>query len=296
VTVDLPYGWLEKCEDFCYWFGPKIDEYCPTSSMGPRWSTTGDSSDNILLGGNGNDTLNGGAGNDILNGDAGNGILNGDADIDTASYIDAAAAVTVSLSTGTGTATGGGGAGSEPLIAIENVSGTNFADTITGSNFDDTITGNAGVNSLNGGDGNDFTSGELESDFISGNAGKDTLLGGADNDIDTFFFTSFSNSLLANFDVIGDFTSFDIIDRPGQFAASIHTSNGIAAGLLASQLSAILNNFSFTANSTRAFTATGFSGTFVAFNDGAAGFNEFSDSIVHLPSFNQGGTNTIAIA
>jgi NAD(P)H-quinone oxidoreductase subunit H len=27
VAVDLPYGWLEKCEDFCDWFGPKIDEY-----------------------------------------------------------------------------------------------------------------------------------------------------------------------------------------------------------------------------------------------------------------------------
>ena len=27
VAADLPHGWLEKCEDFCDWFGPKIDEY-----------------------------------------------------------------------------------------------------------------------------------------------------------------------------------------------------------------------------------------------------------------------------
>ena len=27
VACDLPYGWLEKCIDFCYWFAPKIDEY-----------------------------------------------------------------------------------------------------------------------------------------------------------------------------------------------------------------------------------------------------------------------------
>ena len=27
VACDLPYGWLEKCIDFCDWFGPKIDEY-----------------------------------------------------------------------------------------------------------------------------------------------------------------------------------------------------------------------------------------------------------------------------
>ena len=25
VACDLPYGWLEKCIDFCDWFGPKID-------------------------------------------------------------------------------------------------------------------------------------------------------------------------------------------------------------------------------------------------------------------------------
>jgi len=27
VSVDLPYGWIDKCEDFCDYFAPKIDEY-----------------------------------------------------------------------------------------------------------------------------------------------------------------------------------------------------------------------------------------------------------------------------
>ncbi len=27
VAVDLPYGWLDKCQDFCDYFEPKIDEY-----------------------------------------------------------------------------------------------------------------------------------------------------------------------------------------------------------------------------------------------------------------------------
>ena len=27
VAADLPYGWVEKCRDFCDYFGPKIDEY-----------------------------------------------------------------------------------------------------------------------------------------------------------------------------------------------------------------------------------------------------------------------------
>jgi len=27
VAVDLPYGWLDKCQDFCDYFEPKVDEY-----------------------------------------------------------------------------------------------------------------------------------------------------------------------------------------------------------------------------------------------------------------------------
>ena len=27
IAADLPYGWLDKCEDFCDYFEPKIDEY-----------------------------------------------------------------------------------------------------------------------------------------------------------------------------------------------------------------------------------------------------------------------------
>jgi NAD(P)H-quinone oxidoreductase subunit H len=27
VAADLPYGWVDKCEDFCDYFAPKIDEY-----------------------------------------------------------------------------------------------------------------------------------------------------------------------------------------------------------------------------------------------------------------------------
>ncbi len=27
VAVDLPYGWVDKCEDFCDYFDPKVDEY-----------------------------------------------------------------------------------------------------------------------------------------------------------------------------------------------------------------------------------------------------------------------------
>jgi len=294
---------------------------------------TGSSGSNSLRGDGGNDTFIGTAGNDTLNGGAGSddaanysligaavtlsaqGALNKGTALGTDTLIGIERIIgsnllgdTVDLSGAIAPATSTTANLTSGLISINGASGVllingtplSFSvsqfENVTGSSLADTITGSSGVNTLSGGDGNDFISGGLGSDFITGNAGKDTLLGGADNDIDTFAFTSFSDSLLANFDTIGDFTGFNIIDRPGQLDASLNTSNGIAAGLLASQVSAILNNFSFTANSTRAFTAIGFSGTLVAFNDGAAGFNEFSDSIVHLPSFNLGGTNTIAIA
>ena len=92
--------------------------------------------------------LNGGAGNDILVG--GNGV-------DTASYVDAASAVTVSLAIAAAQNTGG--AGTDTLIAIEN---------LTGSNFNDTLTGDAIANMLDGGAGNDI---------LIGAAGDDSLIG-----------------------------------------------------------------------------------------------------------------------
>ena len=293
---------------------------------------TGNSGSNSLRGDGGNDTLIGTAGNDTLNGGAGSddaanysqigalvtlsaqGVLNKGTLLGTDTLIGIERIIgsnllgdTVDLSGAIAPATSTTANLTSGLISINGPSGVmlingtplSFSvsqfENVTGSSFADTITGNSSDNILLGGNGNDILNGGAGNDTLNGGAGKDTLLGGADNDIDTFVFTSLSNSVLANFDVVGDFTSFDVIDRPGDFAASIIRSSGNAAGLLASQVSAILNGSSFIANSTRAFTVTGFSGTFLAFNDGTASFNALSDSIVHLPSFNLSGTNTITI-
>ena len=83
---------------------------------------TGDAGNNVLGGLDGDDLLNGGAGDDILVGGDGN---------DTASYADAASAVTVSLAIAAAQNTGG--AGTDTLIAIENLTGSNFNDTLTGN-------------------------------------------------------------------------------------------------------------------------------------------------------------------
>ncbi|MBB6055796.1 retention module-containing protein [Tolumonas osonensis] len=122
-----------------------------------------------LYGGDGNDTLVGGYGNDMLYGDAGNDILlggpsndilNGGDGTDTAMYADATAGVTVNLSTNSAT----GGDGTDILSNIEN---------ITGSNFDDSLTGNDGINVLNGGAGADTLTGGLGDDILTGGSGAD---------------------------------------------------------------------------------------------------------------------------
>ncbi|KAB2863023.1 MAG: calcium-binding protein, partial [Bauldia sp.] len=123
----------------------------------------GGAGDDILDGGAGNDTLLGGAGRDTLIGGTGNDTLNGGADVDTASYAAATSAVTVNLATTAAQNTGGGG--TDTLNSIENV---------TGSNFNDTLTGNSGDNRLEGGAGNDTLSGALGDDVLDGGAGTDT--------------------------------------------------------------------------------------------------------------------------
>jgi len=115
---------------------------------------------NILNGGAGNDTIYGSMGNDILNGGADDDVLDGRFGVDTATYETATGSVNVNLDTGVAS----GADGNDTLIAIENV---------TGSDFDDTLTGDANNNTINGGAG---------ADIILGGGGSDVLIGGAGND------------------------------------------------------------------------------------------------------------------
>ena len=102
-----------------------------------------------LLGSNYNDTLTGNAASNVLEGAGGNDTLNGGDGLDTAAYTRATSAVTVNLAI-SGAQSVGGGMGSDTLVSIENLSGSNFNDTLTG-------TGNANI--LNGGQGNDTLDG-----------------------------------------------------------------------------------------------------------------------------------------
>lgn len=121
----------------------------------------GDGSDNVLDGGHGDDLLIGAAGADRFIGGAG---------IDTVSYALSRVGVVVDLGAGAGS---GGEAQGDTFEGIENVIGTNAADSITGDDGD---------NELNGGFGNDILSGGAGNDVLIGGSGADIFIGGTGRD------------------------------------------------------------------------------------------------------------------
>src|SRR5215813_3269654 len=120
----------------------------------------GNDGNDVLSGGKGNDTLEGDNGNDTLDGGAGNDILNGGQGIDLARYTDAKGGITANLTAGT---VSGAGVGTDTLIGIEQIRGSNFADTYIATGF------NAGVSPQPG-------TSPLFNEF-EGMGGNDTIIG-----------------------------------------------------------------------------------------------------------------------
>lgn len=155
---------------------------------------TGDDQNNELWGAAGDDTLNGGDGNDILDGDVGNDNINGGSGhdlilggagsdtmdggdgIDLLDYSLSQSGVTVNLLTGIGS---NGDAAGDTFTNIEDVYGSDFADTITGDGEDNLIDGFKGVDTINGGAGDDhflvYQIDSSEEDTIDGGDGHDRL-------------------------------------------------------------------------------------------------------------------------
>jgi Ca2+-binding RTX toxin-like protein len=164
-------------------------------------------------------TLSAGAANmtgnsldNLLYAGAGNNVLDGDLGVDTVSYLYAASAITVSLAVAGSQNTLG--SGSDTLIGIEN---------LTGSNYNDTLTGDAGANILLGG------------------LGFDTLTGGGGNDIFDFNALSEMGTLSGATDVITDFVS-------GQDKIDLSTLDANTATAANNAFSAFIDNTaSFTA-------------------------------------------------
>jgi Ca2+-binding RTX toxin-like protein len=145
-------------------------------------SLTGNAVNNNLWGQNGNDTLSGGAGddqlyggegNDVLDGGIGDDLFYGEEGIDTVSYSTATASVTVNLQFGSQNT---GGAGHDTLVSIENLTGTNFNDSLIGDSANNVLSGLDGDDYLSGGAGNDTLNGGVGFDTMDGGAGHDTYM------------------------------------------------------------------------------------------------------------------------
>ena len=121
-----------------------------------------------------NDTLTGDGNANVMEGGLGDDIINGGAGTDTVSYASAASRVVVNLTTTTIQNTLG--AGSDTLTAMENLTGSGFADTLTGNTGNNVIDGGAGADIIAGGAGNDTITGGAGNDAIDGGAGTDVAV------------------------------------------------------------------------------------------------------------------------
>lgn len=114
--------------------------------------------------------LTGNSLNNVLYAGVGDNVLNGGLGIDTASYLYASSAVTVSLAVTSTQNTLG--SGSDTLIGIERLTGSDYNDTLTGNAKVNVLTGGMGADTLTGGGGKDIFDFNALSDMgaLSGNA------------------------------------------------------------------------------------------------------------------------------
>ena len=155
-----------------------------------------------LWGGAGNDQMQAGVGNDLLSGAAGNDLVHGGGGIDTAVFV-LGAPVRADL---TQTGWQNTGEGLDRLVEIENLTSGAGNDVLIGNGAANVLAGGAGNDVLTGGAGNDVLAGGDGADILAGGLGRDILTGAADARSDVFVFTATNQTGLAgNADVITDF-------------------------------------------------------------------------------------------
>ena len=172
----------------------------PTTPTTTNQTLTGDAGDNTLVGGSGNDTLDGGAGNDILEGRAGADKLVGGTGTDTASYASATAGVIADLtyaSKNTGEAKG------DTYSAIENLTGSAFADTLSGNSYANVLEGGGGADKLVGGSGIDTASyagakAGVTADLTSAANNRGDAAGDTFSSIENLTGSAFADNLVGN--------------------------------------------------------------------------------------------------
>jgi hypothetical protein len=134
------------------------------------------------------------------------------------------------------------------------------------------------------------------SNQLMGDASANTLIATGSKDlitglrgVDTFRFTSLTQSTLASFDRITDFRiDTDIFDGPTAVSAANINKLGTVAALDDQSISSVLTSSNFSANQAAIFSYTDPSVTlrsFIALNDGVAGFSASNDAIIEITGY-----------
>tara|TARA_R110002124_G_scaffold64985_2_gene178029 strand:- start:862969 stop:881598 length:18630 start_codon:yes stop_codon:yes gene_type:complete len=141
------------------------------------------------LAGIGNDTISGfenvigSLGADIITMEEGvNNTIDGSSGADTVSFFGHSSGITVDLNTNTAVDVTIGVSVEDSIVNVENVIGTDQADTMTGDSAINIFTGNGGADIIDGDAGNDTLYGDGGNDTLLGGLGTDVLSGGAGND------------------------------------------------------------------------------------------------------------------
>ena len=154
-----------------------------------------------------------------------------------------------------------------------------------------TLTGTKRINGI-GNSVNNTIIGNSANNRIFGLGGKDTLTGGGGANI--FGYNALTESIRASFDVITDFKNTDRILAPLSVESELLTASlGSIASLAKTAVEGLLTVQTFTPNSVAAFTVTNQAGTFIAMNDGRAGFQQNTDSIIFLSNYSISPTNFV---
>jgi Ca2+-binding RTX toxin-like protein len=162
---------------------------CTISGTPSAETITGTSGDDVICAGAGNDTIKALEGNDTIKGEGGadqlygelgDDDLDGGLGTDTANFSGSLASISASLADGTAT-----GEGSDSFTNVENLFGSNLADTLTGSATNNTLNGAGGADSIVGLGGSDALKGSGGGDTLDsrdGVEGNDALDGGTGTD------------------------------------------------------------------------------------------------------------------
>jgi hypothetical protein len=138
--------------------------------------------------------------------------------------------------------------------------------------------------------------GTATANTLTASGSKDLItgLGG----IDTFKFTSLTTSTLASFDRITDFSiGTDILDGPTAVAAANINKLGAVSALNSTSISSLLTSTSFLANRAASFSyadPSGVSRSFIALNNGTAGYQSSTDAIIEITGYT-GSLNDLQI-